>query len=232
MRLKQNNTELYGGADPRCAPAYTFSEVARYLRLPSDTVRNWAIGHGDFRPVLELDDAQRQYLSFWNLVEVHVLSGIRRLHGVKLPMVRSALEYVQRDLKMERPLIQESFQTDGRSLFVRRYGELLNASKRGQIVMSEMLLAQLQRIERDREGLPIRLYPFTRSIDQDSKRYASQPRDVMMNPRISFGRPAVGGVATSVIWGRYRAGDSIAHLAKDYSLTTDHIEEAIRCEAA
>lgn len=231
MARKQNRAILCGGRDPRSAPAYTFSEVARYLRFPVDTLRNWALGHGTFRPVFELDDKNAGYLSFWNVVEAHVLSGIRRQYGVKLPMVRSALEYVQQNLGVERPLIEPVFQTDGRSLFVDRYGELINASTKGQLVMEGLLLAQLKRIDRDECGLPIRLYPFTRPVDADSSR-VDQPRVVVMNPRISFGRPAVRGVATSVIWGRYRAGDSIAHLAEDYGLTTEEIEEAIRCEAA
>jgi hypothetical protein len=36
----------------------------------------------------------RQYLSFINLVEAHVLAAIRRRHGVKLPKVRLALRKV------------------------------------------------------------------------------------------------------------------------------------------
>src|SRR5581483_1913764 len=141
MARKQNGGRLYGSRDPRLAPAYTFTETARYLRLPVDTVRNWALGHGRFQPVFQIDDAEKAHLSFWNVIEAHVLSGIRRRHGVQLPMVRGALEYVQRELGVERPLIAQSFQTDGRSLFVDRYGELINASQKGQLVLGRMLLA-------------------------------------------------------------------------------------------
>jgi hypothetical protein len=95
------------------------------------------VGAANFSPVLKLDDPASDHLSFWNLIETHVLTGIRRRHGVKLPQARSALEYVRGYLKIERPLIQESFQTDGRCLFVELYGELVNASKKGRVVMKE-----------------------------------------------------------------------------------------------
>jgi len=215
-----------GGKDLRTAPAYTFAEAARYLRLPVPTLRNWALGVEKVPPVFRLDDPQRQYLSFMNIVEAHVLAGIRRKHGVGLQQVRRALDYVQRKCAVERPLIDQSFQTDGRFLFIQRLEELVNASKGGQIAIPD-LLPQLDRIDRDLvTGLPVKLYPFTRSPD------AADPKLVVINPLVSFGRPSVGAVSTYTIWSRFRAGDSQAHLAADYGLSPEAIEEAIRCEAA
>jgi uncharacterized protein (DUF433 family) len=92
------------------------------------------------------------------------------------------------------------------------------------------LLPQLDRIERDPQGLPLKLYPFTRA--SDSRVSAADPKIVVMNPRVSFGRPSVGVVATSTIWNRFLAGDSPGELARDYGLALEAIEEAIRCEAA
>ncbi len=82
------------------------------------------------------------------------------------------------------------------------------------------------RIERDPHGLPIRLYPFTRPGDLD------QPRAVVIDPRVSFGRPVLAGtgIATAVIAERYKAGESTAELAQDYGREQAEIEEAIRCE--
>jgi uncharacterized protein (DUF433 family) len=76
----------------------------------------------------------------------------------------------------------------------------------------------------------MQLYPFTRPVSVS--RFAPDPKIVVMNPRMSFGRPSVGGVATSTIWDRFRAGDSPSRLASDYGLPMKAIEEAIRCEAA
>jgi len=216
--------------DARLLPAYTFSEAAHYLRVPLPTLRHWSLGLGRIPPVFKLDDPRRQHLSFMNVVEAHILAGIRRKHGVELLQVRRALDYVQKARGLRRPLIDQSFQTDGRFLFVEELERLLvNASKGGQLAMPD-LLPQLERIERDVSGLPAKLYPFTRA--SDASKISAAPRIVVMNPLISFGRPSVGGVPTSAIFGRFRAGDSPAHLAEDYDLEVEAIEEAIRCEAA
>jgi uncharacterized protein (DUF433 family) len=227
--------------DPRLVPAYSVAEAAHYLRMPEETLRSWVVGRmypaaGQLkrsRPLVHLDDPQRQYLSFINLVEAHVLAAIRRRHGVKLPKVRNALDYVRRQFRTERPLIDQAFQTDGLDLFVERYGELINASREGQRAMKEIIGVYLKRIEWDAKGLPIKLYPFTRDTQAEAAP-ASDPRVVVMNPAISFGRPVITGtgIPVSSIYERYRAGDSVADLARDFHLEISAIEEAIRCEAA
>lgn len=239
MALK--TTETRYAADPRLSPAYSMAEAAHYLHIPEGTLRSWVVGRWypvagqskRSRPLIHLDDPQRQYLSFINLVEAHVLVAIRRHHGVKLPKVRAALDYVKRQFHIERPLIDQTFQTDGLDLFVERYGDLINASREGQQAMREIISVYLKRIERDAQGLPIKLYPFTRDTESDAAP-KTDPRVVVMNPSISFGRPVIAGtgVPVSSIYERYRAGDSMADLAHDFSLGTSEIEEAIRCEAA
>jgi uncharacterized protein (DUF433 family) len=227
--------------DPRLAPAYSVGEAARYLHMPVATLRSWLVGRiypvaGEpkrSRPLIHMDDSESGYLSFINLVEGHVLAGIRRRHGVKLPKVRKALDYVQHHLRIHRPLIEETFQTDGLDLFVERYGELINASRQGQQAIKQIVSAYLQRIERDSKGLPIKLYPFTRDSNAETAP-AADPRIVVMNPTVSFGRPVIEGtgIPVSSIYERYLAGDSVAELAQDFRLDVTEIEEAIRCEAA
>jgi uncharacterized protein (DUF433 family) len=228
MKAKRQNAAM-AGQDMRLLPAYSFAEAAKYLRIPVPTLRSWSLGQGKMFPVFTMDDPEKQFLSFMNLIEAHILAGIRRKHGVGLPQVRRALEYVQHKCGVSRPLIDQSFQTDGRFLFIEKLEQLINASKGGQLAMPD-LLPQLERIERDLKGLPVKLYPFTRPSDVHGS--ASDPKIVVMNPRISFGRPSVGGVATSTIWNRFRAGDSPSELSRDYGLPPEAIEEAIRCEAA
>ena len=231
--------------DPRLSPAYSMAEAAHYLRMPEGTLRSWMVGRWypvagqskRSRPLIHfdggLDDPQKQHLSFINLVEAHILAAIRRRHGVKLPKVRTALDFVKRQFHIERPLIDQTFQTDGLDLFVERYGDLMNASREGQQAMKEIISVYLKRIERDSKGLPIKLYPFTRDTESDAApKY--DPRVVVMNPSVSFGRPVIAGtgIPVSSIYERYKAGDSVAELAQDFRLDTSAIEEAIRCEAA
>ncbi len=222
-------------------------DAARYLRMPAATLRTWVLGRsftsgGVARrsdPLIELHDPSGTYLSFINLVEAHVLVSIRRRYGVKLPKVRLALNYVKSmaarsvSTDTQRPLIEQAFETDGLDLFVRQYGELINTSRNGQVAMKELMSTYLQRIERDEKGLPIRLYPVTRSreIEEHTKR---DPRVVVISPLVAFGRPTIDGtgIPSSAIFERYQAGDSVSDLARDFRLEPGVVEEAIRSEAA
>jgi uncharacterized protein (DUF433 family) len=134
---------------------------------------------------------------------------------------------------VDHPLIDQAFQTDGLDLFVECYGELINASQEGQHAMKEIIGVYLRRIEWDAKGIPIKPYPFTRDTKAEVAP-ASDPRAVVMNPTISFGRPVIAGtgIPVSSIYERYKAGDSVAELAQDFHLEIGAIEEAIRCEAA
>ncbi len=116
--------------------------------------------------------------------------------------------------------------TDGVHLFIERYGQLINISRDGQLAMRAVIDAYLERIERDAKGLPVRLFPFTR------RRALDEPRAVVIDPAVSFGRPVLigTGIPTVVIAERYKAGDSMDDLATDYGRTRLEIEEAVRCE--
>jgi uncharacterized protein (DUF433 family) len=221
--------------DRRRTPAYPFSEAAHYLGLPKSTLRAWCLGQHYrlkgktrwFEPVIALDGEPSEGLSFLNLIEAHVLAAIRRIHGIPLPKVRRALEFVSRKLGVERPLAHADFQTNGIDLFVDELGRLVNVSADGQLEMTSMLKAHLRRIERDAKGVPIKLFPFIGS----SKGF-NAPAPVEVDPWIAFGRPVLKGraVPTAVLADRFKAGDRLAELAADYGVPPDLIEEAIRCE--
>ncbi len=221
--------------DPRDLPAYSITEAAHYLDIPSGTLRAWLLGqkyftgHGEtkfFRPVISIADRQQRLLSFTNLVEAHVLDGLRRDHHLSLQKVRSALKYLARTYPSPHPLVDHRFATDGLGLFVERYGELLNVAREGQLAMRRVLEAYLSRIDRDPRGGVARLYPFTRRGSFD------EPRAVVIDPWISFGRPVLAGtgIPTAVIAQRLKGGETIQELALDYERPISDIEEAIRCE--
>jgi uncharacterized protein (DUF433 family) len=104
---------------------------------------------------------------------------------------------------------------------------LIQASQAERHQLELSIHTHIQRIEADDQGLAIRLYPFTRSHEEN-------------NPRIAFGRLTIDGtgIATSILKERYSAGDSLAlasrqridELAADYDCDRLSIEEAIRCE--
>jgi len=179
-----------------------------------------------FKPIIDLPDRHVSLLSFINLVEAHVLDAIRRHHEISLQKVRKAAGYLADHLGSRHPLVDQRFETDGVDLFIRRYGELINISQSGQLAMRQIIEAYLRRVEWDQTGVVARLYPFTR------KRAVDEPKAVVIDPRISFGRPVLvgSGIPTAVIAERYKAGESVDELADDYGRKRLDIEEAIRCE--
>lgn len=198
------------------------------------TLRSWARGQHyrtkagpqPFEPVIDFDDPARKLLSFTNLVELHVLIQMRRVHGLQLPKVRKAIRFVGEHLGVDHPLARQRFQTDGVELLVEHLGDLVAASAHGQILIRDVLVDALRRVEADETGLAARLFPYTRSPGTAS------PRLVVLDPRIAFGRPVLAGtgIPTAVLAERFSAGESMAGLARDYGREVDEIEEAIRCE--
>jgi len=120
-------------------PAYTATEAARILGLPPATLKAWSFGQASgggrrFQPVIKPADKAARLLSFANLCELHVLSAIRRNHKIPLPKVRASLEYVQKRLGSDRPLLDRDFKTNGIDLFVQHASKLLNVSQQGRRV--------------------------------------------------------------------------------------------------
>jgi uncharacterized protein (DUF433 family) len=215
-------------------PAYTIADAAAYLGLPITTVRAWVKGQNykvgnevrPYRPLITPADKAKGLLSFRNLIELHVLSVTRRIHGISMPKMRATVNYLKKAFDTAHPLADVSLKTDGIHVFVEQLEQQVSASEEGQISIREIVDQYLERIGRDEQG-NLWLYPFTRPSD-----HLEQPRIVVMDPRISFGRPVIAntGVRTSMLAERYRAGDSMQALVDDYGLDQAVIEEAIRCE--
>jgi uncharacterized protein (DUF433 family) len=224
----KGDIDIYAGRRPEDVPAYTLREAARLVSVPRSTLRAWVMGRtfpkrggpGRSPRIIVPAVADGSFLSFTNVVEAHVLSALRKKHELELEAIRKAVRYVHEKLEVERPLAMEQFKTDGVSLFVERFGALIDAGAEGQIAMREVLAAYLERIEYDR-GRAIRFFPLHRE---------SAPRLVVVDPRRAFGRPVIVGTSVPVvdIRARFDAGDGIEELARDYELSVDRIEEALR----
>lgn len=226
--------DIYGGKDPRYIPNYSAGKAARYLNIPSSTIRAWTVGYkyevtdGEkhCQPIINAEITKPLTLSFINLIEIYALRGIRQHHKVDLERVRIALNYIDEQFKISHPLVHQEFFTDGVDLFIESYGELIKASSSAQTIMKNALKEHLKRVEVDSEGLAMKLFPFTQNHEDET------PRLVVIDPCIAFGKMVIvgSGIPTGIIAERFHAGDSSAQLAQDYECDIEKIEEAIRCE--
>ena len=61
-------------------------------------------------------------LSFWNLIESHVLRSLRTEHGVFVNALRDALDFSEKELGINRLLLNEKLRTGAGVIFLKRYG--------------------------------------------------------------------------------------------------------------
>jgi uncharacterized protein (DUF433 family) len=214
-------------------PTYGLGEAAHYLGIPPATLRSWTHGRPypsktgprHFKPLIDFARKETQ-LSFQNLVEAHIIRGLRMAYGMDLSKIRHAIGYARKVFKDKHPLLNPKMQTDGVDLFW-KWAQTENLNREGQYAIKEILDAHLKRVSWA-GGNPVRLFPFRRWNETEEE------TPVMIDPTISFGRPVLTdtGVPTAIVAERFQGGEKIPDLAEDYGVTPELIEEALRRETS
>lgn len=216
--IKDENLEL---------PMYGLSEAALYLRVPISTLDYWVYGRGRTAGLITAASRPPRCLSFMNLLECHMLAAMRKIYNLRIPKIRRALMRLASMNGYRHPLIEKPLFTDQRDILIREMDSILNISRQnnfGQYEMPQVVDVFLERIEYDRTTY--RFYPFVR------ERSANEPKLIVINPKVGFGKPVIAGtgISTAVIASRFNARDSIPDLAQEYGVSAAQIEEAIRWE--
>ena len=233
-----------GNEDLRELPSYSITEAAYYLGIPPSTLKTWFRGYRApsgrrHPPMLKPADGRRLLLSFYNLVEAHILEAARR-RRVNTKRLRIAVEWANENLPGPHPLLTHEFKTAGKRVFLQKLeGNTVEASRYGQIVslkMAPMLKKFLKTIIRGPDDLPIEIHPI-RPAPAKSAREEEEPKRVYVvegplaiNPKICSGRPVVRGtdVLASVLRLRVHASESLSDLEKDYGLDTSEIFKVVK----
>ncbi|MCW5591418.1 MAG: DUF433 domain-containing protein [Burkholderiales bacterium] len=221
--------------DLRNQPAYPVVEAAHYLRLPAATLRSWVAGRsypkgdgkGHFQPLIKPAQGRPPTLSFWNLIEAHVLRSLRTEHGLPVRELRKAIRYAERELEIDHLLLRRDLCTHAGQVFLDQYGRLISLNASGQLALRKVFEEHLKRVDWDEWQFPVRLYPFVPGGSQVQ-------RPIAIDPAIAFGRPVVlsAGVSTGAIADRIDAGEAVTDIAEDYGLTPSEIEQAVIYERA
>jgi len=160
-----------------------------------------------------------------NLLDCHMLAAMRTLYDLRLPKIRKAVAYLSSHSNFRHPLIEEPLYTNRIDVLIKEMDRLVNISRGGQFVIPEIVGVHLARIERDPKGL-FKFFPFVR------ERSAGEPKFIVIDPAIGFGKPVIAGtgISTAVIASRFNARESVPALAEEYGLEPQQVEEAIRWE--
>jgi uncharacterized protein (DUF433 family) len=170
-------------------------------------------------------------LSFKNLVELYVLEGLRKIHGVHTSRIRTAVQYLLEKEKSRHPLADYDIRTEGENVVFYKKGKpLINASLWGQYEMEEIIGSYLQRVERDPHGVAVRIFPYTRREQLTNRE--QPPHTIEINPAVCFGLPVLrdSRLTTGFLASRFRGGDSISSIAKGYGRPLAEIKEAVEWE--
>lgn len=221
--------------DPRALPAYSLTDASRCIGAHPATLRSWFKGRsyptkkGPRRSPNLLVPAAADALSFQNLVQAHVVQGIRKRYHIPMHRVRDALAYLRDSMGSLDLLASEKFYHDTEHLLVKVEDRLVSLSERGQNVSETVLQQYLHRIDYAKDGFAARLHPFFYT----STGQIHEPRHIVIDPRVAFGKPCLErlGVKTEVIAERFFAGEPIEELAADYGAEPEEIQEAIRWSA-
>lgn len=219
--------------NPLELPLYTYADASRYLGLPKSTASYWARGGSTtgkkgqqefFEPVISAHPEGG--LTFFNLVELHALKALRRIHEISLKNIRNALAHAEQQLGIDRLLLSDSLSTHGGDVFITYLGDTVNLSRGGQMAIKDILERYLKRVERNDSLIPVKLYPEFEGVGND--------KPVVIDPNVSFGKPTVTGTSihTGVIVYRIDVGETIEDLMNDYDISQETIENVIRYEKA
>ena len=207
-------------------PLYGLSEAALYLRVPIKTLEYWAFGRGRVALLISVARKRPRAFSFMNLLECHMLASMRTLYDLHLPKIRRAVAHLNKTSGFAYPLIEQPLFTNRVDVLIKEIDKFINLSRDGQLAIPEIVEAHLERVEYDKTLGAFRFYPFVR------ERSATEPKFIVIDPALGFGKPVIAGtgISTAVIASRFNARESMPDLAKEYGLEEKQIEEAIRWE--
>jgi uncharacterized protein (DUF433 family) len=202
-------------------PSYQIREAADYAEISPQTVVAWH----KIDAALLAKREDRAALSYMQLIEVAVVAAFRKA-GVSLKRIRAAREYAARVLRSEHPFAEFRFKEQAKHLYLDsaevkdlKPGTVLTADQGGQLAW-ESVIGRLREFEYEKEGIVLRWH------------VAGIGSPIIIDPRISFGAPAVKGTPTWVILGRWNAGESDTDIAEDFGIRTEEVREALKFEKA
>jgi uncharacterized protein (DUF433 family) len=202
-------------------PIFTVQEAARGLRVSPSTLGWWT---GEHLVTRLPSQGRRPSLPFIGLAEALVLNSFRR-SGVPLQRIRPALRALEREIGLKHALASKSLYSDGVEIlydFAERKGidELaeLVVVRSGQRVFASVVADYLKRITYD-AGWPTKVR---------LPRYGDAA--VIVDPVRAFGQPIFenGGSRVEDVVERWRAGDTVADLARDFGVPSAEIETVVR----
>jgi len=211
---------------------FSEAEAARLLRVSQSTLHWWLDGGTyrgrTYRPVIRLRPTGERSVTWAEFVEAGLLREYRRTHGVALAQLRTVIDRLREEYGVPFPLAHyRPFVGPGRELLleVQQQTHLaadfcLVAVANGQLVLTPAVQAFVERVE------------WSQDIAVSWRPHDDPASPVRMSPSIRFGRPAVRGISTEVLWEQIEAGASVNEVAESFDLRPADVRWAYGYESA
>lgn len=209
---------------------FSEAEAARLLRVHQSTLHYWLEGGErrgkQYRPVIRIEPRDARSVTWAEFIEAGLLRQYRREHRVPMAELRAFIDKLRNEFGVPYPLAHHKpFVGAGRQLVLEAQDDAglgaefcLVAVVRGQLVLTHASQGFVDRVVWD-----------------DDVAAAWRPHDeprspVLMTPLQRFGRPAINGISTEVLWEHGEGGESVEETAQAFELSTGDVRWALAYE--
>lgn len=212
---------------------YSEAEAARLLRVAPSTLHYWLEGGTQrsrrYLPVIrEQPKGGRPPVTWAEFIECGWLRQYRRVDRVPMPELRAFIALMREKYEVPYPLAHFlPFANEGKLITKQAQADAgldpdfcLIAEISGQLVLTAPADEFVGRVDW-KDDMPVAWRP---SEDRESI--------VRIQPDVRFGRPAVKGISTEVLWEQVEAGAEVREVADDFGLTVPDVRWAVSYESA
>jgi uncharacterized protein (DUF433 family) len=211
---------------------YTEAEAARLLRVPQSTLNYWLEGGQQrgrtYKPVIRPEPkGGRAPVTWAEFIEAGLLRSYRRDLGVRMAELCTFIDDLRNRLGVPYPLADRRPYVSNRQLLLdaQEHAGLdpdlwLVANVHGQLLLLPPSAEFVQRVTWDGD------------IAVGWRPHDEQDSPVRISPELRYGRPAVGGVSTEVLWEHVEAGESLEEVVFDFGVSEAELRWAVAYETA
>ncbi|GIF25028.1 uncharacterized protein (DUF433 family) [Actinoplanes tereljensis] len=209
---------------------YSEAMAARLLAVPQSTLHYWLEGGTRrgvaYKPIIRPEPRGQRVVTWAEFVEAGWLSEYRN-RNVPMAELRKFIDELREQFGVPYPLADRRPLVSGRSLV---YDAQTSAQLGAEFYLVSVINGQamltlpgeafIQRVEWDGDvAVAYRPDPNPRS-------------PVRIDPDVRFGKPAIKGISTEVIWEHDDAGEDVESIADDYRLEVADVRWALSYENA
>lgn len=211
---------------------FSEAEAARLLAVSQSTLHYWLEG-GErrgkvYKPVLRVEPTGARVVTWAEFVEAGLLRQYRRAHRVPMAELRAFIDRLRQHYNVPYPLAHSVPFVSGKQLVLEAQEQSGLAAEFSLVAWaSKQLILTAPSVEF-----------FERVTWQDDIatgwRPHSDPKSpVRMAPEIRFGRPAVKGISTEVLWEHVEeAGENLEDVAEGFDLSQTEVRWALAYETS